>query len=350
MPWSSNNGGGDRNSGGPRGPWGQGPNPGGGGNRGQQPPDLEELLKRGRDQFGSLVPGGKAGYLLIALIAITLWMFSGVYRVGAAENGYVLRFGQHVATTQPGLNWHMPFPIEDVIILKVTEQYNLTVGQNESERLMLTGDENIVDISFVVQYLIIDGAKYLFNVSDHSQVIKSTAESAIREVVGQSKFLVLTTTGRDAVQDSVKEHMQSILDSYDMGVMITEVNLKDVNPHPQAVDAARDVQAAKADRERLQNEAQAYANKIVPIAEGDASRIIAEAEAFKQQTIAEAEGQAQRFISVYDEYRLAPDVTRQRIFLETMEDVLNGTDKIILDSDGGAVPYLPLDQLKKRQQ
>lgn len=280
-----------------------------------------------------------------------MWLASGWYRVAADENGYELRFGEHVSTTQPGLNWHIPYPIESAITLKVTEQYNLTVGQSDSERLMLTGDENIVDIQFAIQYLITDGAKYLFEVSNQQIVIQSTGESAMREVVGQSEFLVLTTTGREQVEDDVVTHMQEILDSYDMGVMVTEINLKEVNPHREAVDAARDVQAAKADRERLQNEAQAYANQVVPVAEGEAARILADAEAYKQQTIAEAEGQAQRFISVYDEYRQAPDVTRQRIFLETMEDVMGGTQKIILDENGqGVVPYLPLDQINKRKQ
>ncbi|TNE58240.1 MAG: FtsH protease activity modulator HflK [Alphaproteobacteria bacterium] len=348
MPWSSNNNGGDRNSGGPRGPWGQGPNPGGGGNRGQQPPDLEDLLKRGREQFGSLVPGGKAGYLLIGLIAITLWMFSGVYRVGAEQNGFVLRFGEHVSTTQPGLNWHLPYPIETVMLLNVTKQQEVVVGRSQQERLMLTGDQNIVDAGFKVQYLITDGAKYLFNVSDPEKVIKSTAESVIRELVGKSEFLVVTSTGRDQLQIDVKADMQNILDIYDMGVTLTGINLGKVNPHPDAVAAAIEVESARAERDKLKNEAEAYANKIVPEAEGKASRIIAEAEAFKQQTIAEAEGQAQRFISVYEEYRLAPDVTRQRIFLETMEEVLDGTDKIILDDKGdGVVPYLPINELKK---
>jgi membrane protease subunit HflK len=347
MPWNSNNGGNGQNGGGSRGPWGQGPS--GGGGRGQQPPDLEELLKRGRDQFGSLVPGGRAGFLVIGLIAIVLWGFSGLYRVGAAENGYVLRFGEHVSTTQPGLNWHIPYPFETVVTLGITEQYSIDVGLDDNERLMLTGDENIVDIKFTIQYLIVDGAKYLFNVDDQRFVIQSTGESAMREVVGQSEFLILTTTGREQAQRDVVESMQSILNTYNLGVLVTEINFGDVNPHRDAVDAARDVQAAKADRERLQNEAQTYANSVVPIAEGEALRILADAEAYKQQTIAEAEGQAQRFISVYEEYRLAPSVTRQRMFLETMEDVLGGTQKIILDENGsGVVPYLPLDQLNKK--
>lgn len=353
MPWNDENGGGGRQSGGggSRGPWGQGPGSNGSGRPGgQQPPDLEELLKRGQDQFRSMMPGGRAGYVGLALVGLVLWGLSGFYRVAANEEGYVLRFGAHVSTTVPGLNWHVPYPIETVIKLKVQEKYSVPVGISDSERLMLTGDENIVDTKFTIQYLISDGGKYLFQVFDPVKVIRSTGESVMREVIGESNFLTLTTSDRDVVQREVVVRMQEVLETYNIGVIISEINMEQVNPHRDAVDAARDVQAAKADRERLQNEAETYANKVVPVAEGAAARIVAEAEAYKQQTIAEAEGQAQRFLSVYEEYRLAPEVTRRRIFIETMEEVLSGTDKIILDESGqGIVPYLPLDQIRKSQ-
>ncbi len=348
MPRKNQNGGGNWQSGGGRGPWGQGPGSGGsGGGSGQPPPDLEELFKRGQDRFRSVVPGG-AGVILVLLVLLAGWAFTGLYRVKTEEVGVVLTFGKHTNTTLPGLHYHWPWPIETVYTPNVQTKQTMEIGTGDRESLMLTRDENIADIGFSVQWLIDDATMFLFNVSGQEQVIKTTAESVIREVVGKNDFSYLTAEGRDLVQQEVKTRMQEILNGYEIGVIVNEVNLGRIDPHRDAIESYRDVQAAKADRERLSNEGEVYANRVVPEAQGQAARIIAEGEAFKEQTIAESEGQALRFLSVYDQYKKAPEVTRRRLFLETMEDVMKGTNKVILDDNGqGVVPYLPLQELKK---
>lgn len=357
MPWNSDD---DGPNGG--GPWGQRP---GGGN---QPPDLEDLIRRGQDRFKQALPGGSLGARGLGLgflILVALWLASGVYRVEPYEQGVVLQFGKFVKTTQPGLNYHLPWPFEAALTPAVTRVNQIDVGFRTTtstnrqagpardvpeESLMLTGDENIVDVDFAVQWRINDAGAFLFNIQNPEGTIKAVAESTMREVIGQSSLQPILTGSRGDIERNVQQLMQQTLDEYGAGVEITEVKSQKVDPPGAVIDAFRDVQAARADLERLRNEADAYANKIVPEARGEAAQISQQAEAYKEQTIAEATGEAQRFISIYNEYKLAPDVTRERIFLETMEKVFGDMDKMIISSEiggSGVVPYLPLDQLNK---
>src|SRR5919109_470720 len=364
MPWS-NQGGGPWGSG-PKGPWGSGPQ-----SSGPTPPDLEELLRRSQDKLRTVLPGGSfggRGFALIALAALALWGFSGFFRVDPDELGVVLRFGKYVRDAKPGLNYHLPYPIESVLTPKVTRVNRIDVGMRlvedlrrgttmrnvPEESLMLTGDENIVDVDFSVFWLVKpDGAgDYLFNIQQPEGTVKAVAESAMREIVGRSNIQPILTGARQNIETAVHDLMQTTLDKYGAGVQITQVQLQKVDPPSQVIDSFRDVQAARADSERAQNEAQSYANKVVPEARGRAAQITQSAEAYREQTVAEAKGATARFLQVYDEYKKAPDVTRQRMYLETMERLFGGTDKIILDQGGGGgvVPYLPLDQLTRRPQ
>jgi membrane protease subunit HflK len=368
MPWS-NQGGGPwgtgGGSGGGKGPWGSGPQP-----SGSTPPDFEEFLRRSQEKLRSVLPGGNLGGKglgLIVLAAIAIWGLSGFFRVDPDELGVVLRFGKYVRDAKPGLNYHLPYPIESVLTPKVTRVNRIDIGMRlvedlrrgttmrdvPEESLMLTGDENIVDVDFSVFWLVKpDGAgDYLFNIQQPEGTVKAVAESAMREIVGRSTLQPILTT-RQPVETAVQELMQSTLDKYGAGITITQVQLQKVDPPSQVIDSFRDVQAARADLERAQNEAQTYANKVVPEARGKAAQITQGAEAYREQTVAEAKGATSRFLKVYDEYKKAPDVTRQRMYLETMERLFGGTDKIIMDSgaSSGVVPYLPLDQLMRRPQ
>ncbi|MBX6425403.1 MAG: FtsH protease activity modulator HflK [Variibacter sp.] len=362
MPWS-NQGGGPWGSG-PRGPWGAGPQ-----SSGPTPPDLEELLRRSQDKLKSMLPGGNLGgkgFALIGLAVVAIWGFSGFFRVEPDELGVVLRFGQYVRDARPGLNYHLPYPIESVLTPKVTRVNRIDVGMRvvedrrgtvmrdvPEESLMLTGDENIVDVDFSVFWVIKpNGAgDYLFNIQNPEGTVKAVAESAMREVVGRSNIQPILTGARQNIEAAVHELMQRTLDEYGAGVQITQVQMQKVDPPSQVIDAFRDVQAARADLERAQNEAQTYANRVVPEARGRVAQIIQAAEAYREQTVAEAIGQTARFLKVLEEYKKAPEVTRQRIYLETMERVLAGTDKVILDSGvgtQGVVPYLPLSELSRQ--
>jgi membrane protease subunit HflK len=343
MSWKNQSGGPWGSGGGPRGPWGSGPQPGGG----PTPPDLEELVRRSQDKIKNLLPGGSFGgwgSLLIVLGAIALWMLSGFYRVQTDEQGVVLRFGKYIGERQPGLNYHLPWPIETVLVPKVTSSRRLDIGMRliedprrgsstrdvPEESLMLTGDENIVDVDFTVLWKVKDAANFLFNVQNPEGTIKAVAESAMREVIGRSTIQPILTGARQNIEQAVHELMQKTLDSYGTGVVITQVQMQKVDPPSQVIDAFRDVQAARADAERAQNEAQTYANKVVPDARGRASQIQQAAEAYREQTVAEAKGQSSRFTKIYDEYKKAPEVTRKRIYLETMEHVLSGVNKTII--------------------
>lgn len=352
MPWN-NQSGGNRGNGG--GPWGNQPG-GGGGNRnngrgpGQQPPDLDELLRRGREHFNSGFPNGGLSSALIIAVVVVGWLLTGVYTVAQKEQGIILTFGKHTRTVEPGFGVHLPWPIETMRKPPVLEQQTMSVGGVKTESEMLTGDENIIDLQFNVQWRISSAPDFLFKISDPEQILKTTAESVMREVVGQNTLTFVTQDGRDQVQTRVRARMQEVLNAYESGILIDQVKLVRVDPHKSVVEAYRDVQAARADRERMRNEAEAYANQVVPEAQGKAARMVAEAEAYKQQSIQGAEGEAQRFLSVYNEYKKAPDVTRRRIFLETMEEVLAGRNKIILDENaGGVVPYLPLNELNSKK-
>jgi len=364
MPWSNQSGGGGWKGGG-GGPWG--PRPTGPG----QQPDLEEILRRGQDRIRQAMPGGRmSGPLvgLIAVVAIALIGFFGfTVRVNPEELGIVLRFGKYVRQLPPGLNFRWPYPIEQVTLPKVTRVNRIEIGMRGSsatdgretsgavrdvpeESLMLTGDENIVDVDFVVFWQIKNAADYLFNIQNPEGTVKDVAESAMREIVGQSDIEPILTEARAKTEASVQELMQQTLDSYGAGVLVRQVQLQKVDPPQQVIDAFRDVQAARADKERLQNEARAYSNKVIQEAKGDAERILQAAQGYRGQVIAESKGEADRFLKVYDQYKLAPDVTRKRMFIETMQRVLGDTDKIIIDQKAGqgVVPYLPLPDLSKR--
>lgn len=355
MPWNNQNGGGGWQGGGGRGPWGQQPGPGGGG--GNQPPDLDELFRRGQDRFKQVFPGGSKLPLLIGGLAIlAILLSSSIYRVDTDEEGVVTRFGKYVRSEAPGLHLKLPYPIEAVQTPKVTTINEETIGTATirgnsrtdiaRESLMLTGDENIVDIDFSVFWRINNAPDYLFNVENQRATVKALAESAMREVVGKSSIQTLQTSGRTEAQTDTRELMQKALDDYKAGVFITEVRLAKVDPPAAVIDAFRDVQAARADQERLRNEAEAYANTVVPQARGEAEQITQSAEAYREQSVAEAEGQAQRFTSIYEQYKNAPDVTRRRLYLETMEEVLGSSSKLVTEEGGtGVLPYLPLEGL-----
>lgn len=382
MPWSNQSGGGGPwkgggNNGGPwgggggnnNGPWGGGPNRGG-----NNPPDLEELLKRTQDRMRNVLPGGGGslgfiGFLIVFGVVAIIWLFTGFYVVDEGEVGVELVLGKVEDQTPPGLNYNWPYPIGEVETPKVEQQREISVGTEESvtsagvvrardvqeESLMLTGDENIVDVGFKVLWRIRntrDGiTDYLFNIQDPESTVKAVAESAMREVVGGSNIDAILTENRVSIQNDVSSLMQKTLDSYRAGIEIAEVQMQRVDPPAQVIDAFRDVQAARADQERIRNEAEAYANRIVPEARGEAARVLEAASAYKDQTVAEATGQSQRFTKIYEEYKNAPDVTRERIYLETLEKVLGSNNKIIIDSDtsgSGVLPFLPLNDLNGR--
>jgi len=332
------------------------------------PGDMEDLAKKFQDglknMFGgsSKTPDAKKPITLFIIGAIAVWALSGFYRVDADEQGVVLRFGKYTNMTQPGLNYHLPFPIESVVTPKVSRVNRIDVGFRSSgeagraaiadikeESAMLTGDENIVDINYSVFWVIKDASKYLFNVQDPIGTIKVVAETAMREVIARKKIQVILTQGRAEIENEVQKIMQQILDSYGSGVDITQVQAQKSDPPTQVIDSFRDVQAAKADKERAQNEAEAYANDVIPRARGEAAKITQEAEGYKREVVAQAEGEASRFIAIYNEYAKAKTVTQERMYLETMEKVLSGVNKIIIDkqSGSGVVPYLSLPELKK---
>lgn len=366
MPWSNNgggNGGGgwQGGGGGNRGPWGRGPQ--GGGN--QQPPDIDELIRKGQEKLKEIIPGGggTAGPGTFALIFGALLLVflasSSIYRVDVDQQGVVLRFGKLARTEPPGLHVKLPYPIETVYLPNVTRINRIDIGMRDAggssssytdESLMLTGDENIVDISFTVRWQVKPNgaANYLFNVEDPENTVKAIAESAMREVVGESNIQSLLTTGRGDVQTRVKALMQTALDEYKAGINVTEVQLQNSNPPSAVIDAFRDVQAAQADQERMQFEANAYANKVVPQARGQASQITQAAEAYREQTVAAAQGETKRFLSIYAEYKKAEDVTRRRMYLETMQDVYSHINKVLIEGKDGqsVLPYLPLSGLK----
>jgi len=360
MPWNSSSGGNGSGGTGPKGPWNRGPSSGGG----MRPPDIEEMLRRSQDRLRRFLPGPSfttGSLIVLLLIVLGVWLASGIYFVGAFEQGIVLRFGKFVARTAPGINYHLPWPIETAYTLDVTRQRQINIGYRTpadaedsnanaedmpAEADMLTGDENIIDINFTVFWVVKDAGDYLFNVEDPDQAIKAVAESAMREVVGRSQFESILTQDREAIQIEVKDLMQKTLDAYGAGVNVTNVNMQKADPPSEVIDAYRDVQAARADQERMRNEAEGYANKVIPEARGRAARIVQDAEAYRQQVIAEASGSAKRFLSVLEQYRHAPDVTRRRMYLETMSSILAPMNKVIVDDSAkGVVPYFQLPNM-----
>ena len=353
-------------------PWGSPPG-GGGGNggfrRGPTPPDIDEVIKKVQSLLNRFLGGGKGGakpIIIGLLIIVTLWGLSGLYRVLPDEQGVVLRFGKFVNTTQPGLNYHFPYPIESVITPKVTKVNRMDIGfrsERDSgfssggvadvpeESLMLTGDENIVNIDFSVFWVIKDAGNFLFKIQDPEGTVKAAAETAMREVIARSDIQPILTEGRSLIETDTQKIIQKILDEYTSGIQITQVQTQKADPPDQVIDAFRDVQAARADMERSKNEAEAYANDVIPRARGEAQKILQAAEAYKKEVVAKAEGEASRFLAIYNEYAKAKQVTQERMFLETMETVLGDINKIIIDknSGSGVVPYLPLPELKKAE-
>ena len=354
-------------------PWGTPPG-GGDGNgsgRGPTPPDIDAIIRDIQNKINKFLPGGsKSGGKPIGLILIILlfvWLASGLYRVLPDEQGVVLRFGKFVKTTQPGLNYHIPFPVESVQTPKVTKVNRIDIGfrsERDSgfsqgggvadvpqESLMLTGDENIVNIDFSVFWVIKDASKFLFQIQDPEGTVKAAAETAMREVIAKSEIQPVLTEGRAQIEIETQEIIQSILDEYNSGIQITQVQTQKADPPDQVIDAFRDVQAARADMERSKNEAEAYANDVIPRARGEAAKIMQAAEAYKQRVVAASEGEASRFVSIYNEYAKAKQVTKDRMYLETMEKVLADIDKVIIDknSGSGVVPYLPLPELGKKK-
>ena len=368
MPWNNQSGGGGPWGSGPRGPWSSGPQSPGG----SKPPDLEELLRRSQDRLRSLLPGnlGGRGIALIALAVVVLWGFSGFFRVEPDELGVVLRFGKFTREVVPGLNYHLPYPIETALTPPALRINKIDIGMRPvedvrrgtsvrevpEESLMLTGDENIIDVDFSVLWKVRPSAvgDYLFNIQNPEGTVKAVAEASMREIVGRSTLQPILTGARQTTETAVQDLMQKTLDHYGAGIQVQQVQLQKVDPPAQVIDSFRDVQAARSDLERAQNEAQTYANRIVPEARGRAAKITQDAEAYREQTVAEATGQTSRFLQVYDQYKKAPDVTRERMYLETMERVLGGSDKTIIDTGPqpgpGVVPYLPLTELPRTRQ
>ena len=363
MPWNNQGGGGPwgpRGSGGGGnggGPWGGGS--GGGPGGGPQGPDLSEILRRGQDRVRRMLPGGfgGVGLVLAGVVLVVLWAASGVYTIAPEEQGLVLRFGEHHRNTAPGLHWHMPYPVERVIKVPVLTVRREQIGDRdgrtfEEESLMLTGDENIIDVSFVVQWQVKEADRFVFNVRNPTETVKLAAESAMREVIGNSEIASALAGGRQQVASDARILLQQILDEYESGIAVSELLLQRADPPAAVIEAYRDVQRARADLERAINEAQAYRNSIVPAANGQAAQLRNEAQAYKEQVVARADGSATRFLAVYEQYRQAEDVTRLRIYLETMEAVLRDVNKVIIDGNAegssGVVPYLPLPEVQRR--
>lgn len=362
MPWSNNDG----NNGGNN-PWGTPPPSGGNkpnppkrpyhnGNGGQQPPnELDDLLRKGQDMF----PGGGKIFILVAVLFLGVFLLSSsFYRVQPDERGIVLVFGKWNGVVEnPGLHMKWPSPVSEVIKPKVAKINRIEVGYTgtvsggkrdvPSESLMLTKDQNIIAIDFQVTWKISNPADYLFNIRDPEATIKKVAESVMREVIGQTDIQPALTQSREEIATKTFSRLQEILNSYQAGVEIVKVNMEDVKAPEQVIDAFDDVQRARADRERLGNEAEAYSNSIIPEARGEATKMREEAEAYKEQVVNEAQGDAARFLDIYESYKVSPDITRKRIYLETMEEVLSKQNKIFIDSDakGQVLPYLPLDRL-----
>jgi len=356
-PWGGGSGGnGDGGS-----PWGR---PGGsGGQGGNRGPDLEESMRRMQERFSRRNSGGggkggggggagglgAGGLLIFGLVAAFSWLATGVVIVDEGERAAVFRFGEYQRNFKPGLHVHFPSPIETHEIMPSERQQETQIGINQAESLMLTGDENIVDVQFRV-FWYYDGESpenFILNIDNGAPLVKAAAESVMREVVGKSTLDAVITTGRGEIAETVKDQLQALLGDYDSGVTIENVEIQDArNPGPVR-DAFIDVINAGQDAERAVQEANRYANDIVPRARGEAQKILQDAQAYRDQVIADATGQADRFSQILREYRKAPQVTRERMYLETMERVLNRTDKLILDNESGAVPYLPLDRVNR---
>ncbi len=377
MAWNNNSGGpwggGGGNGGGP---WGGG---GGGGNRGggggpfgsRRPPDMEDVIRRGQERLKNLIPGGFGSYkgiVLVVLLGVVIWLLTGFFRVQPNQQAIQLVFGKpYGKPAEPGLHYNLPSPIGNVVVVNVQDQRRVVIGSRgasqdrsttytrgprptSTENLMLTGDENIVDIEFAVLWQIKDILKYAFDVRNPEENVRAAAEAAMREVIGRSNLQYAQTEGRSRIEQDAKDLLQRILDEYGLGVRISNVQLLRVDPPQEVIAAFRDVQAARADKEKSINEANTYRNQVLPRAKGEAESIIQRGEAYKAETVARASGDAQRFSQVYEQYDKAKDITTERLYLDTMEEVLRNVNKVLVDKNtsgtGGVLPYLPLPELK----
>ena len=381
-PWGGGGGGGGSGGGG-GGPWGGG---GGGGNRGgggggggggpfgsRRPPDMEDVIRKGQERLKNLMPGGFGTYKGIALVvlgALVIWLATGFFRVQPNQQAIQLVFGKpYGKPVEPGLHYNLPAPIGNVVVVNVQDQRRTVLGSRgaqastpytrgprptSTENLMLTGDENIVDIEFAVLWQIKDVFKYAFDVRNPEENVRSGAEAAMREVIGKSNLQYAQTEGRSRIEQDTKDLLQGILDEYGLGVRISQIQLLRVDPPQEVIAAFRDVQAARADKEKLINEGNTYRNQQLPRAKGEAESIIQRAEAYKAETVAGASGDAQRFDQVYEQWAKAKDITTERLYLDTMEQVLRNVNKVLVDkgttnNNGGVLPYLPLPELRSGQ-
>ncbi|MCA0301889.1 MAG: FtsH protease activity modulator HflK [Proteobacteria bacterium] len=372
-PWGGGGGGG--NGGGPWGGGGGGGNRGGGGGGGpfgsRRPPDMEDVIRKGQERLRNLIPGGFGSYkglALIVLAGVVIWLATGFFRVQPNQQAIQLVFGKPFGKpVEPGLHYNLPAPIGNVVVVNVQDQRRTQIGSRNgpadrgtqygrgarptsTENLMLTGDENIVDIEFAVLWQIKDVYKWAFDVRNPEENVRAAAEAAMREVIGRSNLQFAQTEGRSRIEQDAKDLLQRILDDYGVGVRISNVQLLRVDPPQEVIAAFRDVQAARADREKSINEANTYRNQVLPRAKGEAEAIVQRAEAYKAETVARASGDAQRFDQVYEQYNKAKDITAERLYLDTMEEVLRNANKVLVDKNttpgSGVVPYLPLPELR----
>jgi membrane protease subunit HflK len=338
-------------------PGGNGKDPWGGKGGDQGPPDLDEVVKKLQDKFGGIFGGGKpsrgGGSVgggsgpgsksigVVLAIGLIVWIASGVYIVEPAERGVVLRFGAYSETTQPGPHWHIPFPVERRILVNVDQ-----ISSFRHKAQMLTRDENIVDVEFTIQSRIQDAGDFLFQDRDPNKTLRDATETAVREIIGKSDLDFILTQGRSAIADRIKQGAQGLLDAYKTGLIITSVNMQPAKPPEQVKSAFDDAIKAREDKEKLENQAEAYANEVVPQARGEAARRTADANAYRDRVIAEAEGDVSRFLAILSEYRREPNVTRERLYLDAIESMLGQSSKVMLDTQGGnSLMYLPLDKL-----
>jgi membrane protease subunit HflK len=328
---------------------------------------MDDVIRKGQERLKNLIPGGMGsikGVVLIVLAAVVIWLLTGFFRVQPNQQAVQLIFGKPFGLpAEQGLHYNMPAPIGNVVVVNVQDLRRTVIGSHNgatavgygrgarptsTENLMLTGDENIVDIEFTVLWQVKDVFDYGFKVRNGEETVRAAAEAAMREVVGQATLQYALGDGRTRVEQDTKDLLQKILDEYVLGVRVTQIQLQRVDPPQDVIGAFRDVQAARADKERNVNEANTYRNQVLPRAKGEASAIIQRGEAYKAQTVARAKGDAQRFDQVYEQYSKAKDITAERLYLETMEDVLKNASKVMVDKNGGSgvVPYLPLPELK----
>jgi modulator of FtsH protease HflK len=329
----------------------------------QGPPDLDEVVRKLQEKLGGLfggdsggrTPSGRRGGgglaartvgIIIAILFLS-WLATGIYIVGPAERGVVQRFGRYVDTTEPGPHWIIPYPVETVDRVNVDE-----VSSFSHEASMLTKDENIVDVELTVQSVVQDPAQFLFQDQNPERSIKDATETVVRKTIGGSKLDFILTEGREAIETTIRERVQELMDLYKTGLKVTSVNMQPAKPPEQVKEAFDDAIKAREDKQRAENQAEAYSNQVLPQARGEAARIIADAKAYRDKVIAESEGESARFTSVLEAYLKAPEVTRQRLYIDTMQEVMTGTNKVVVDVKEGAgnMLYVPLDQLVKQRQ